>query len=77
VIFASVLAFMFWSRGVAIVGPNTAGVFLHLMPLWGAVMSIIFLGERILPFHLIGAGLVLAGVLIAAPPRLRSAPTRA
>jgi drug/metabolite transporter (DMT)-like permease len=70
VVFASVLAFVFWSRGVAVVGPNTAGVFLHLMPLFGAVLSITFLGERILPFHLIGAGLVLTGVLVAAPPRL-------
>jgi drug/metabolite transporter (DMT)-like permease len=72
VIFASVLAFMFWSRGVAVIGPITAGVFLHLMPLFGALLSITFLGERILAFHLIGATLVLAGVLVAAPPPVRS-----
>jgi drug/metabolite transporter (DMT)-like permease len=72
VVFASVLAFVFWSRGVAVVGPNTAGVFLHLMPLFGAVLSITFLGERILPFHLIAAALVLGGVLVAAPPPVRA-----
>jgi len=64
VIFASVLGFVFWSRGVAVVGPNAAGVFLHLMPLFGAVLSISLLGETIALFHLVGAALVICGILL-------------
>jgi drug/metabolite transporter (DMT)-like permease len=71
VLFASVLGFVFWSRGVAVIGPNRAGVFLHLMPVFGAAMSVGFLGETIAPYHVVGAALVLVGILVTS-----SDPTR-
>jgi drug/metabolite transporter (DMT)-like permease len=67
VLFASVLGFVFWSRGVAVIGPNRAGVFLHLMPVFGSAMSVTFLGETIAAYHLIGAALVLLGIVVASP----------
>lgn len=63
-IFASVLAFLFWNRGVMQIGPNQAGMFLHLMPVFGALLSIVLLNEGIAPFHAAGAALVCCGITL-------------
>ena len=65
VIFPSALAYLFFNRGVALIGPNRAAPFQHLMPVFGSAMAIAFLGETLRPFHLVGYALVLAGVIIA------------
>jgi drug/metabolite transporter (DMT)-like permease len=64
-IFPSTLAYLFFNRGVALIGPNRAAPFFHLVPVFGSAMAILLLGERLQPFHLIGYALVLAGVVIA------------
>jgi len=64
-VFSSALAHALWVRGVAAIGPNRAGVFIHLMPLFGAALAVAFLGERIGAYHVVGAALVLAGVGLA------------
>ena len=58
----AVVAFFLWSRGVAAVGAATAGQFLHLLPLFGAVLAVVLLGERIAPYHFAGALLIFAGI---------------
>lgn len=71
-VFSSALAHALWVRGVATIGPNRAGVFIHLMPLFGAALAMTFLGERLGAYHVIGAALVLCGVVLASrgtPPR--------
>jgi drug/metabolite transporter (DMT)-like permease len=65
VVFASTLAYTFFNRGVALIGPNRAAPFLHLVPVFGSVMAIVLLGEELKLFHVIGYVLVLAGVIIA------------
>jgi drug/metabolite transporter (DMT)-like permease len=65
VIFPSTLAYLFFNRGIALVGPNRAAPFLHLVPVFGSVMAILLLGEQLRLFHLVGYLLVLAGVVIA------------
>jgi drug/metabolite transporter (DMT)-like permease len=65
VIFPSTLAYLCFNRGIALIGPNRAAPFFHLMPVFGSVMAILLLGEQPKLFHLIGYTLVLAGVLIA------------
>jgi drug/metabolite transporter (DMT)-like permease len=65
VIFPSILAYLFFNRGVALIGPNRAAPFLHLVPVFGSAMAILLLGEEMRPFHLIGYTLVLAGVVVA------------
>jgi drug/metabolite transporter (DMT)-like permease len=50
---------------VALIGPNRAAPFLHLVPVFGSVLAIALLGETLRPFHVIGYVLVLAGVIIA------------
>ncbi|MFO1107594.1 MAG: DMT family transporter [Bradyrhizobium sp.] len=64
-IFPSTLAYLFYNRGVALIGPNRAAPFFHLIPVFGSAMAILLLGEQLQPFHLIGYALVLAGVAIA------------
>lgn len=63
-VFASVLAFYFWSKGMAQVGPSRGGMYMHIMPVAGTILSITLLGEEIAPFHLAGAALVFAGIAI-------------
>lgn len=58
----SVAAFLFWNRGVQAVGANRAGMFLNLMAVFGAVLGVLFLGEAVAAYQLVGAGLVLAGI---------------
>lgn len=66
VIFPSTLAYLFFNRGIALIGPNRAAPFLHLVPVFGSAMAIVLLGEQPRLFHLVGYLLVLAGVVIAA-----------
>ena len=66
IVFPSTLAYVFFVRGVELIGANRAGPFFHLMPLFGAALAILFLGERPQPFHAVGFALVLAGVVAAA-----------
>jgi drug/metabolite transporter (DMT)-like permease len=65
VVFPSALAYMFLNRGIALIGPNRASPFLHLVPVFGSAMAILLLGEQPHLFHLAGYVLVLAGVIIA------------
>ena len=64
-LFASVGAFICWNRGVAIVGANTAGFTLHLLPAFGTVLAMIFAGESFHTFHAAGIATILAGVIVA------------
>jgi len=62
---SSVLAFSTYQKGVAIVGPSRAGPFMYMMPVWGAVLAVTFLGESFEPYHAVGFALVLPGVAFA------------
>jgi drug/metabolite transporter (DMT)-like permease len=66
VIFPSALAYTFYNRSIELIGPNRAAPFFHLVPVFGSVMAMGLLGERLQPFHLVGYALVLAGVFTAA-----------
>jgi len=64
-IFPSTLSYLFFNRGIALIGPNRSAPFLHLVPVFGSAMAILLLGEQPRLFHLIGYALVLAGIVIA------------
>jgi drug/metabolite transporter (DMT)-like permease len=68
-LFASLGAYICWNRGVAIVGPNTAGFTLHLVPAFGTGLAIVFLGEAFHAFHAAGIAAILLGVVVATRPR--------
>jgi len=62
---ASVGAFLFWNRGVAVVGANAAGFTLYLLPTFGTLLAIAFLGETFGAFHALGIATIVAGVILA------------
>jgi len=64
-LFPSVLAYIFYNRGVAEVGPERASLFIHLMPAFGTIMSIAFLGEVLALFHLIGIAAIFGGIFLS------------
>ncbi len=64
-VFPSILSYLFWSRGVQQVGANRAGLFLYLVPVFGIMLAITFLGEQLHLFHLAGAALIFAGIAIS------------
>lgn len=61
-IFPSFLGYIFYNRGVAEVGANKASLFIHLMPVFGTVLSVIFLEEVPHGFHFVGIALILSGI---------------
>jgi drug/metabolite transporter (DMT)-like permease len=66
IVFPSTLAYLCYNRGVELIGANRAAPFYHLIPVFGSVLAIGFLGEEPQLFHLIGYVLVLLGIFIAA-----------
>lgn len=66
IVFPSVLAYLCYNRGVELIGGNRAAPFYHLIPVFGSVLAIGFLGEEPKLFHLVGYALVLLGIFIAA-----------
>jgi drug/metabolite transporter (DMT)-like permease len=68
-IFPSILAFVFWNYGVRQIGPNRASLFLHLVPVFGSIVSIVFLGERLFLFHLFGMVFIFAGIYLSTAQR--------
>ncbi len=65
VLISSLLAYICWGRGVDTLGVTRAGSFLHLVPLFGAILATSLLGETLGLHHLVGFGLILAGVTLA------------
>ncbi|QTL02988.1 DMT family transporter [Aquabacter sp. L1I39] len=61
----SLVAYLFFNRGVELVGANRAAPFFHLMPVFGSVLAVLFLGEAFEWYHGLGYALVLAGIFTA------------
>ncbi|MBS0319761.1 MAG: DMT family transporter [Proteobacteria bacterium] len=72
-LFSSVLAYWFWNEGVDRVGANVAGLFVHLMPVFGVILAWLFLGERLAWYHFAGAALIVGGIWLTS----RGAPVSA
>jgi drug/metabolite transporter (DMT)-like permease len=64
--FGTIVAFVFWNRGIELIGANRAGIFLHLIPIYSALMTGVLLGEPLMGYHVAGFVLILAGVWLAA-----------
>jgi drug/metabolite transporter (DMT)-like permease len=65
IVFPSILSQMLYVRGVDLIGPNRASLFINLIPFFGTVGSILMLGERLEGFHLIAGALIVAGIVLA------------
>lgn len=64
-IFPSFLAYLFFNRGVELLGPARGAHFMHLMPVFGSVLAVVLLGEAFEGFHAVGVALIAAGILLA------------
>ena len=64
-IFPSCLAQLFFLRGVDLIGPGRAGVFVNLVPVFAAALSVGLLGESFSPFHGVALALVVGGIWLA------------
>src|SRR5437868_4030852 len=58
----SLLATFIYMVGVARVGAARAALFIHLIPIYGAVLATLFLGEALHAYHFAGLGIILAGL---------------
>ena len=65
VIFPAIAAYYCWQKGVEIVGPNRATMFIQLMPLLSAVLAILIFQEKFEIYHFIGASFILSGIYLS------------
>ncbi len=56
---------IFFMRGVELIGPGRAGVFVNLVPVFGAIMAVVLLGEPFAAYHVVALMLVVGGIAIA------------
>lgn len=65
VVFPSLLSQLFFARGVELIGANRAGQFINLVPIFGALLAVVVLGELFRWYHAVGLLLVLGGIALA------------
>ena len=65
VVFPAIAAYYCWQKGVEIIGPNRATMFIQLMPLFSAVMAIIIFNEKFEMYHFIGASFIVLGIYLS------------
>ena len=65
VLFPGLASFFFCIKGIGIIGANRAGAFLHLMPIFGAIMAMIIFDEKFMFYHFLGAVFIIAGITLS------------
>jgi len=65
VLFPGLVSFIFWIKGISIIGSNRSGIFLHLIPIFSTILAIIIFKEKFMIYHLIGAILIITGIVLS------------
>jgi len=65
VLFPGLASFIFWIKGIAIIGSNRSGIFLHLMPIFSTVLAILIFKEKFMNYHLYGAIFIIGGIFLS------------
>ena len=65
VIFPAIAAYYFWQKGIEMIGPNRATMFIQLMPLFSAIMAIIIFKEKLELYHFAGAIFIVSGIYLS------------
>ena len=65
VVFPALAAYYCWQKGVEIIGPNRATMFIQLMPLFSAVMAIMIFNEKFELYHFAGAAFIVSGIYLS------------
>jgi drug/metabolite transporter (DMT)-like permease len=63
-VFPSILAYFCWNKGVDLLGPNRAGLFINLIPAFASLLSVWLLGESIRTFHVAGMAFIIGGMVL-------------
>lgn len=71
IIFPSWLSYVFWNKGVSLIGTTRSEIFTHLIPVSGGLMGIVFLGNAFKIYHLVTLVLILLGILCCSTPSMR------
>jgi drug/metabolite transporter (DMT)-like permease len=64
-VFPSFIAYLFFNRGIELIGAGRAGQSWHLMPVFGSILAVLFLSETFYVYHAIGIAMIGAGILLA------------
>lgn len=64
-IFPSFLSQVFYLRGVDLIGPGRAGVFINLVPVFAAALAVWLISEPFAPYHAVALVLVIVGIWLA------------
>ena len=62
--FPSIISYMCWNTGVALIGPNKSGPYLHLMPIFGGILAFLVFQEKLHIYHYAGIVSVIIGIII-------------
>ena len=65
VLFPGLASFIFWIKGIALIGANRSGIFLHLMPIFSAIMAILIFDEKFMFYHFLGAMFIIIGIILS------------
>jgi len=65
VLLPGLASFILWIKGISMIGANRSGVFLHLMPIFSAIMAMIFFNEKFMFYHILGACFIVTGILLS------------
>ena len=65
VLLPGLASFILWIKGISMIGANRSGLFLHLMPIFSAVMAMIFFNEKFMFYHILGACFIITGILLS------------
>ena len=65
VLFPGLASFIFWIKGISVIGSNRSGIFLHLMPIFSTVLAILIFKEKFMFFHLVGAIFIITGIILS------------
>jgi len=65
VLFPGLASFICWIKGIAIIGSNRSGIFLHLMPIFSTILAILIFNEKFMNFHLFGAAFIISGIFLS------------
>ncbi|MGJ8529095.1 DMT family transporter [Maritalea sp.] len=64
-LFPSIISQLFYARGVELIGANRASLFINALPLFGAILSVLILSEKLHPYHMVAALFIIAGITMA------------
>lgn len=74
ILFPSWLSYVFWNRGVSLIGTTRSEIYTHLIPVSGGLMGIVFLGNTLETYHIVTLVLIVFGIVCCSSKKERPLP---